>query len=100
MLELPEECPGYDYGLKVSSKEGEMEKPQTSLLPGRLKISSNTGCYAQVQSVRMPTQQLYWENPLSQVFLARSRLKRVCLNPPDPRTALAKLNTLLMLSIW
>ena len=44
MLELPEECPGYDYGLKVASKEGEMEKPQTSLLPGRLKIS-NTGCY-------------------------------------------------------
>ena len=25
MLELPEECPGYDYGLKVASKEEQME---------------------------------------------------------------------------
>ena len=25
MLELPEECPGYDYGLKVASKEEQIE---------------------------------------------------------------------------
>ena len=40
MLELPEECPGYDYGLKVACKEAEMDTIETSLPPGRLNVGT------------------------------------------------------------
>ena len=104
MLELPEECPDYDYGLRVARKEG--GTLETGIPAGRLNVCSQSvtlllralkscllNCYAQAQSIRMPT-------PKLQTLLARSRWKRDCLNPLDLTTALEKSNIPLMLSIW
>ena len=99
MLELPEECPGYDYGLKVARKEGGALEPGNPA--GRLNVWHQSvklkpwlfSCYAQARSERIPA-------PKLQTLLARSRWKWDCLNPLDLATALAKSNIHLMLSIW
>ena len=39
MLELPEECPDYDYGLKVACKK---DTPENSLATGLLNVGENS----------------------------------------------------------